>query len=301
MNKNIRKALFIINKHAGVGYQPYLEGKIINACEKHDVECTIEFTADRGHGITLAQQAAEKGFQWVIASGGDGTLNEVAQGLIHAGLPMGIIPRGSGNGLARHLGISLRISDAIDQLFDSRVISMDAFTINGKFSLNVSGIGFDGHVANMFGADSRRGLIGYITLTLQEFFRFKEFEIIISANGKTFIRNAFIVAIANSSQYGNNARIAPSASVCDGLLHLNILRKVPFYRIDFVYAFFNGSLDKSSFCEILVTNSLQLKTTIPVAFHVDGESCGLSDAFAVRLIPKALHVLVPNKGRNTRV
>jgi len=293
VNQHNRKELFIINKHAGVGYQPNLEGKIIEACEKNDVECTIEFTAGRGHGIELARDAVARGFQRVIAVGGDGTLNEVAQGLIHTGIPMGIIPRGSGNGLARHLGISLKITDAIQQLFDSRLIAMDTFTINGKLSLNVSGIGFDGHIANLFGVRSGRGLLGYVSLTVREFLRFREFKISISSGGKTFDRQAFIVAIANSSQYGNNARIAPAASVCDGILHVNIVKKVPAYRADFVFAFFGGRLEKSPFCEILETPSLELKTTKATAYHIDGEPCGEDDTFVIHLIPAALQMLVP--------
>ena len=156
---------------------------------------------------------------------------------------MGIVPRGSGNGLARHLGIPLKITDAVDQIFDSRILPMDVFKVNGKLSLNVSGIGFDGHITNLFGVKSTRGLIGYVMLTVQEFLKFKEFETEIFVHGNLIKRDAFIVAIANSSQYGNNARIAPSASVCDGLLHINIVKKIPLFRLDFLYSFFSGQLD----------------------------------------------------------
>lgn len=295
MDQNVRKVLFIVNKHAGLGYQSKVEGPITDACEKYNVACTIEFTTGPGHAIELARSASAKGFHQVVAVGGDGTSNEVAQGLIHTGIPMGIIPRGSGNGLARHLGIPLKTSDAINQLFESKVLSMDTFRVNGKLSLNVSGIGFDGHITNLFGIRSTRGLVGYVMLTIQEFFKFREFETEIFTGGKTFYRNAFIIAIANSSQYGNNAQIAPAASVCDGLLHINIVKKVPLFRIDFVFSFFTGNLGKSSFCEIIETQSLRLKTTKPIAYHVDGEACGVNDTFTIDLIPAALRVLVPNK------
>lgn len=294
MDQNVKKVLFIVNKYAGIGYQSKVEGKIIDTCEAYNVECAIEFTTGPGHAIELAQGASGKGFQQVIAVGGDGTSNEVAQGLIHTGMPMGIIPRGSGNGLARHLGIPLKTSDAITQLFNSKVLSIDTFRVNGKLSLNVSGIGFDGHITNLFGVKSTRGLVGYIMLTIQEFLKFQEFQTEIYTQGETFKRDAFIIAIANSSQYGNNAKIAPAASVCDGLLHVNIVKKVPVFRIDFVYSFFTGNLGKSSFCEIIETQSLQLKTAKPIAYHVDGEPCGLQDTFMIELIPSALRVLVPN-------
>jgi YegS/Rv2252/BmrU family lipid kinase len=299
VNRQVGKVLFIVNKHAGLGYQTGLEGRILDTCEKNNVECTIEFTTGPGHGIELARSATALGFQRVIAVGGDGTSNEVAQGLIHTGTPMGVIPRGSGNGLARHLGIPLNTSDAINQIFQSKILSMDTFTVNGKLSLNVSGIGFDGHVTNLFGIRSTRGLLGYIMLTVQEFLKFREFEAEISMMGRTFKRRAFIIAIANSSQYGNNARIAPAASVCDGLLHVNIVKKVPLLRVDFVFSFFFGKLGKSKFCEILETKSLELRTKKSIYYHVDGEACGSQSTFKIELLPNSLQILVPEESKRS--
>lgn len=298
MNRNIRKALFIVNKHAGLGYQSKLEGRIIDTCEKNDVSCTIEFTKGRGHAIELAKDAKVHGYGQVIAVGGDGTSNEVAQGLIHGDIPMGIVPRGSGNGLARHLGIALKTPDAIAQIFESKILAMDVFRVNGKLSLNVSGLGFDGHVTNQFGIKSTRGLLGYVMLTVKEFLKFQEFSTEIITDKGSYNREAFIIAIANSSQYGNNAKIAPSASVCDGLLDVNIMKKIPFYRLDFLYSFFAGHLDQSSFCEIMETSSVQFRTKYPVAYHVDGEPCGVNDTFKIELIPGALQILIPNKERS---
>lgn len=294
VNNSARKVLFIINKYAGTGYQPQLEGRIITACGQNDVECTIEFTQHRGHATELAQQAASKGFHQVIAVGGDGTINEVAQGLLNGTVPMGIIPRGSGNGLARHLGIPVKTPLAINSLFQSTPLAMDTFTVNGKLSLNVSGIGFDGHIANLFGGQTKRGLAGYAKLTLKEFFSFTEFDMEIRIDGKVLNRKAFITAIANSSQYGNNARIAPAASVCDGLLHVNILKKVPPYRMDFIYSFFTGTVEQSKFCEILEASKLTINTPKPIAFHIDGEPCGHHSQFNIALHPGTLPVLVPN-------
>ena len=288
-----KKILFVVNKYAGLGYPSDLERSIRTACERSSASCAIEFTQRKGHAIELAKEAHARGFDQVIAVGGDGTINEVARGLIQSGTPMGIVPGGSGNGLARHLGIPLKISDAVNQIFDSKILPMDVFRVNGKLSLNVSGIGFDGHITNLFGVKSTRGLIGYVMLTVQEFLKFKEFKTEIVMNGQSYYRDAFIIAIANSSQYGNNARIAPNASVCDGLLHINILKRVPLFRLDFIYSFFAGDLATSSFCEFMEAPSLKIRTTKPIDYHVDGEPCGLHDTFDVELIPAALQVLVP--------
>ena len=296
-----KKILFIVNKYAGIGNSSDLEQTIQNACKKNNATCSIEITQRKGHAIDLAKEAGDKGFDEVVAVGGDGTINEVARGLIQSNIPMGIVPRGSGNGLARHLGIPLRITEAIDQIFDSWILSMDVFKVNGKLSLNVSGIGFDGHITNLFGVKSTRGLIGYVMLTVQEFLKFKEFETEIFVHGNLIKRDAFIVAIANSSQYGNNALIAPSASVCDGLLHINIVKKIPLFRLDFLYSFFSGQLESSSLCEFMEAPSLKIRTAKPIDYHVDGEPCGLNDTFDIELIPAALHVLVPAKNQKKEV
>jgi diacylglycerol kinase (ATP) len=299
VKSEVNKVLFIVNKHAGTGYRPEVEGKIIDACGQQNIECTIEFTQGRGHATELASQAvANNTFKQIIAVGGDGTVNEVAKGMLHSSVPMGIIPKGSGNGLARHLRIPMSVSGSLQSLFDSRVMAMDAFEINGRLSLNVSGIGFDGHIANLFGADKKRGLQGYAKLTIKEFFEFKEFEFEIETQGQLLKRKAFVIAIANSSQYGNNARIAPAASVCDQLLHVSILRKVPPYRLDVVYSFFTGKIHKSSFCEVIETNKMVIRVNTPMSYHIDGEPCGKSDVFVIELIPLSLKMLIPRLALN---
>lgn len=293
MNNEGKKVLFIVNKHAGTGYQEALEGRMVDTCAQYNAECTIEFTRARGHAIELAAQAKQLGFDLVVAVGGDGTINEVAQGALQSKLPMGIIPRGSGNGLARHLNIPLQIPAGLQVLFTGAPLAMDTFTVNGKLSLNVSGIGFDGQIANLFGGKTKRGLTGYIKLTLKEYFDYKEFPVSITFDDHTLSREVFILAIANSSQYGNNARIAPQASVCDQQLHITLLKKIPPYRLDFIYALFAGKLRKSLRCEMVTTSALHIKTPQPVSFHVDGEPCGSDHEFSIVLQPRALQVMVP--------
>jgi diacylglycerol kinase family enzyme len=126
---------------------------------------------------------------------------------------------------------------------------------------------------------------------------FREFTAEIRTNNDSFRRNAFIIAIANSSQYGNNAYIAPAASVCDGLLHVNFLKKIPLYRMDFIYDFFSGNVGNSPYSEIIETAALSLTTSSPVSYHVDGEPAGLADEFNIVLTPAALKVLHPSLGR----
>ncbi len=299
MNNEGKKVLFIINRFAGRGYHEDLEGVIIDECKKRKAEFQLEHTQARGHATELAREGvASQLYSKIIAVGGDGTVNEVAQGMLHSPVSMGILPKGSGNGLARHLKIPLNIRHAVENIFSSSELAMDTFLLNEKLSLNVSGIGFDGHIANIFGSEKKRGLQGYVKHTIKELISFKEFEATIKIGEVKKERKAFVIAIANSSQYGNNARIAPAASVFDQLLHICVLKKVPPYRIDFVYDFFRGKIEGSSFCEFITAHEFSISLDKPMAYHVDGEPSGRSDFFQVKLLPASLRILVPAHGKH---
>lgn len=296
-----KKVLFVINKFSGMGFQTAIESRMLDTCKKNDAQCSIEYTQRRGHAISLAHDASKNGFDYVVAVGGDGTINEVARGLLNSATHMGILPRGSGNGLARHLGIPIVLTDAIDNLFRHKIMKIDTLSINDKLSLNVSGIGFDGHVANLFANKKIRGLVGYIRITVKEYFRFQEFEAEVSVDNKTAVRKSFIIAVANSSQYGNNIKIAPLASVRDGLLHLTIMKKIPLYRLDHIFTFLNGSLTNSEAFEVLEGREVKIKTSQAVPYHIDGEPSGLDNSFTIKLRPASLSVLVPDGRRQGKV
>ena len=299
MNDEVKKVFFIINKFSGTGYPPELESSIGCAEQNYQTKCNFAFTEAPGHATVLAREAVAKGFTDVVAVGGDGTVNEVAQALLYADARMGIIPKGSGNGLARHLGIPVHPAEAVKSLFTSQVIAMDSFRMNGRLSVNVSGVGFDGHIAKLFGADKKRGLQGYTKLVLNEFLSFPEFDAIVSVGGKELKKKAFVIAIANSSQYGNNARIAPAASVCDEVLNVSILKKFPAYRLDFIYALFSGTIDQSAYCESLRMRDGIIQLTEPLAYHIDGEFAGMADRFEIELLPASLKVLAPPRPHYT--
>jgi YegS/Rv2252/BmrU family lipid kinase len=288
-----KRALFVINRHSGMGQFFAVEDRIHGVCKKNNTECIIEQTKYRAHAVTLARDAAADTYDYVVAVGGDGTINEVAQGLVGTGTAMGILPRGSGNGLARHLGIPAHLPDAIDTLFDNAIVRMDTLLINNRLSLNVSGIGFDGHIANLFADEKIRGLLGYARLAIVEMLKFKEFDSELTIDGKTISAKVFIVAFANSSQYGNNFRIAPYASVSDGLFDLTLIKKVSLRDLGFIYSFWKGNLKKSELCDMLVAKEVTVKTSYAVPYHIDGEPCGVADTFTIVLQPSSLSVLVP--------
>src|SRR5436190_15269537 len=203
---SVSKVFFIINKYSGTGFLSSLEEYIIDCCGKLKIEVAIEFTLHKGHATELAKEAVAQGFTRVFAIGGDGTVNEVAQGLVHTDTALGIIPKGSGNGLARHLHIPLKAHAALRLLDKYKILPIDTLRINDKLSINVSGIGFDAHVAGKFGKNGKRGLINYGKLVMQEFPGYKEFPLEIDVDDVKLRRKSFILAFANSSQFGNNAK-----------------------------------------------------------------------------------------------
>lgn len=291
-----KKVLFIVNKFSGTGYKPAVEGRLLSFCQQAGIEAHLEFTQGRGHATELATHAAaSKNFDVVFAMGGDGTVNEVAKGVVNTQQIMGIIPRGSGNGLARHLGIPVDFKKSLTYIAATTVIDMDSFTVNDHLSINVSGIGFDGHVAGMFGKNGKRGLVNYSRLVLQEFMTYPEFTGEITIDGKAIQEQAFVLAFANSSQFGNNARIAPHASVCDGELDISFVRKVPFVlTAGFAHKMFTGNLGQSSYVKIVRGKEINLRFSKPMAFHVDGEAMQSAREFAVKTNPGSIRLLIPN-------
>ncbi len=284
---------FIVNPFSGAGVVPRLERGIKHMCGEQKVDYEIAFTQAPLHATELARQAVAQGYSRIIAVGGDGTINEVARGLIHAPAALGIIPKGSGNGLARHVGIPLKPELALKNLFRSEPLPIDTFEINGRLSLNVSGIGFDGFVAAQFASRKKRGLSGYTQLVLKGYQAFDEFEVAITSDGEQRQCKAFVIAIANSSQYGNNARIAPSASVCDGKFNIVILRKIPLYRLDLVPAFFGGKIRHSKWWDSFEAREVRLTLPSPVAYHVDGEAAGTAHEFTISINASSLNMLIP--------
>jgi len=289
----VREALVVVNPAAGRGRAgrrwPVIEAAIRDVLPG----APVVFTEGPGDATRLARGGLARGARHIIAVGGDGTVNEVAQGLINSPAAMGIIPKGSGNGLARHLGIPVRFDDALKCLFTTQTIAIDTFRLNGKLSLNVSGIGFDGYVAELFGTNKQRGFQGYTRLVLNEFRDFTEFDAEIHTPQIAINKKAFVIAIANSSQYGNNAKIAPAASVCDQLLDISVLKKFPPYRIDFIYSFFAGTIDRSAYCETIQIRDATITLAKPMHYHVDGEPAGKADRFTIELNPHSLNMLAP--------
>jgi YegS/Rv2252/BmrU family lipid kinase len=231
----------------------------------------IFVTERRGHARELAQRAIRDRATMVVAWGGDGTVNEVGSALAESDIPLGIVPAGSGNGLAADLGVSRRPAQAIAEALGAKPRLIDAGEINGRFFASLAGVGFDAHIAECFDRDSvRRGLWNYARLTLREILSYE--SKMYRLDGTSNPRAAFLVTLANTSQFGNGARIAPGARLDDGKLNLVVFEEVS--RLSTVLALprlFTGGAGRVRGMETTLVERVTIESDTPMPFHVDGE------------------------------
>lgn len=291
----MKKALVIINPIAGSGTGLHLLGLAQNSPLASGVELELQVTQGPGHAAQLADDALARGFDTLVAAGGDGTVNEVASRLVHTTARLGIIPLGSGNGLARQLGWSDKPDLAMKQLLHSDTQKIDTLSLNGRFGVNVSGLGLDGYVAWRFNHEGHRGLSNYTRIALQEFFRYPSVQYTIRCGRQDeFTRNAHMCVIANSPEFGNKALIAPRALLSDGLMDIVFVRRPPLHRLPgIMLRLFRGNLKDNAWVETHQTNHISIKTDRPVHLHIDGESLPPTETLEVRVLPGSLLIAKP--------
>jgi diacylglycerol kinase (ATP) len=205
---------------------------------------------------------------------------------------MGILPRGSGNGLAKHLAIPKSIRKALIRYLQKRIQIIDAITINDEWSFNVAGIGFDGYISALFGKDGKRGMRNYIKLVQKEYARYTPINMEIRLGTKSISTSLLQLAVANASQYGNNAFIAPNASLQDHMLDIAMIKKIPLALLPaFFVKLFSGRVHRSAYYSGFRANDLKVNTSRPVHFHTDGDGKGIDDKFEIKLVPGCLRIL----------
>jgi YegS/Rv2252/BmrU family lipid kinase len=254
----------------------------------------VVVTEHVGHGRELAAAAAAAGARLVIAWGGDGTISEVASSLIGSNVALGIVPAGSGNGLARELGIARRPAAAIADAVRATPSPIDVGDVEGRYFVNTAGIGFDAHVASRFATASRRGFLGYVNVTARALASYVPLEYRISVDGRPAqIVRAVLVTIANSAQFGNGARIAPGAKVDDGELDLVTFEERSRFRtLCALPRLFNGTANRIAGCTTTRLQQVTISADAPLTFHVDGEPVLGGTTLRARVHPAALRVAV---------
>ena len=208
-----KKIWFVVNPISGTSDKKDIVQMIPRYMDESVFECSVHYTERRGHAAEYARQAVEEGVDVCVAVGGDGTVNEVARSLVHTPTALGIIPCGSGNGLARHLYIPMSARGALRVLANCHIEALDYGCINGTPFFCTCGMGFDAFVSSKFAQSRKRGFVSYIENTLREGLKYNPDTYDIEIEGETQHYKAFLIACANASQYGNNVYIAPKASM----------------------------------------------------------------------------------------
>ena len=287
------KIFLIINKLAGRNnkHKNVLD-KIQNKLKSGNNELEFVYSEFRGHGVKLEADAAKKNYDIVVAVGGDGTVNEVARGLLGTSVTMGIIPTGSGNGLARDLGISTNIEKSIKTLIDGKTSQIDVCLFNKQHFLCTSGIGFDAKIAYEMAKSEKRGFVQYIKLTVNESLFFKPFEIKINIDGKIIEQKVFLLTFANARQFGNNAFIAPNASTADALIDVVLVHPFPKILLPvFTLALFTKTIHHLPFVKTFKAKKIDLQFADTSFFHFDGEPENLNLPARISIVNQKLQII----------
>jgi len=285
---------FIINPISGGGKQKNTEALIKRKLDVSQFVYNIFYTEALGHAAELSKKAVNLAYDVVVAVGGDGSVNEVAQGLINSHVALAVLPTGSGNGFARHLNIPLNIEEAIELINCFNIKKIDTATVNEKLFLNIAGVGFDAHVGWKFSQSKKRGFTSYIKIVIKEFYKYIPKNYKIDIAGKTISRKAFLISFANGSQYGNNAFIAPQALMDDSLIDICILKKFPLTAVPgLVYKLFKKRLHASKFVEVIRCSSFTIYQEDSEIIHVDGEPLKGGKILQVKINPLSLNVIAP--------
>lgn len=256
----------------------------------------IAFTEYAGHAAELAYQYARMGFDAVVAVGGDGTVNEVARGVKGTKTALGIIPMGSGNGFARHLEIPMRPQKALEMINHSEPISVDYGLANGKLFVCTCGAGFDAVVADNFAAGNKRGFMSYIQNTLKQAFTYQPQTYHLVGDGVDVTHKAFLITFANANQWGNDAKIAPRASMQDGKMDIMMMSSHALLgSASLALRLFAGSIDDSLFMDTLRVKEITVEREEKAPFHIDGDPVEMDKDIHIQIVPEGLRVLVEKR------
>jgi diacylglycerol kinase (ATP) len=263
--------------------------------DRHGDPAEVFVSERAGHARQLTKAAVARGARLVMAWGGDGTINEVASALAFGEVPLGIVPAGSGNGLARQLGVHRNAADAIRHAIGAEPRRIDVGELDDRLFVNVAGIGFDAHVASRFNEQGsrRRGLLTYAATSARALLTYRPAEYSITTPDTSVHVRAIMVTIANSSEFGNGAHIAPGALVDDGLLDLVVIEEGSRLRTLWeLPRLFNGTVAQAPGCSIRRVSRATIESDRPMAYHVDGEPALGGTSLRVRIHPSALYVCV---------
>ncbi len=294
MDEEKKKISFIINPKSGTQSKEQILHLLDEKLDKTKYAQEVIYTEYAGHAVEIAAQKAKENVNAVVDIGGDGTINEIARSLVHTKTALGIIPCGSGNGLARHLQISMEPKKAIEIINEGIIDVIDYGKINEVPFFCTCGVGFDAFVSLKFAKAGRRGPLTYLEKTLLESLKYQPETYELETEDGTLKYKAFLIACGNASQYGNNAYIAPQAMLTDGLLDVTILE--PFTVLDvpsLSFQLFNKTIDQNSHIKTFRCQTLRIHRTKPGVVHFDGDPMMMGENIDVKVIKEGLQVIIP--------
>ncbi len=288
------KARLIINPISGTRSKAGLDRMVIDSLSPLGWEVEVVYTKGHGDATRLALSAIEKKCDAVLAAGGDGTINETAAALCGTGVVLGILPCGSGNGLARHLGIPIDLREGLKVIHEDHPTDIDYATVNDRKFFCTCGVGFDAAVSAAFARKKTRGKFTYLQSSFESYASYEPDFYTIRANGKKLTEKAFLVAVCNASQYGNNAYIAPSASINDGLLDVTIIHagntlSTALVGVDMM----TGMIERNMLIQTFRTDNIIIERERRGPSHLDGEPLEMDDCLDIRCHHNGLRVFTP--------
>jgi diacylglycerol kinase (ATP) len=298
MELNRKKILFIVNPIAG-GKDKSKFSDLIKSTLAADFEYKIVYWDDPAMDFnSLLKDNSDPDTGIIAAAGGDGTVNRIATQLLYSDIALAIIPFGSGNGIARHLSIPMKTEKALQLLQTGRIVTIDACEINDKHFVTSAGVGFDAHISQLFSSSGKRGFFSYLRLVLSTFFNYRSGKYKLNIDGIKIKEKAFLITVANANQYGNNAIIAPNASLQDGLLDVVIMKRPNVIQsISLAIRLFNGTINKSPLTKAYQAKYVTLKRKKKGTVHYDGEYDTMKKKIVMKVLPDALKVIVMGENR----
>lgn len=287
-----KRILFVINPVSGGKKKTTFNKQVLEVLDLNRFDPTFKITNHANHAYELAKSAIDEQYDAVIAVGGDGTINEIGTALVGSDIPLGIVPEGSGNGLALYLGIPMNESAALRRINRFESVGIDCGKIGERCFFNISGIGFDASVSDRFASETFRGPVGYLRTIINVISKYKPKKYILDIDGKVYEREAFMISVANSPQYGNNAYIAPNASINDGVLDVCIVHKFPLYTLPMmIFHLFNKTADQSEYVEIIPGKKICIEQEGKAPLHLDGEPMDLGNKIDIEVQGNALKII----------